>query len=205
MVEKNIRLKTHLGNGVYETLHPETNSEIVRVGDKNLDETLGEVTAQLAQTQKNFDTAVGAVTVDSEVVLARGDKTTLGVRLGETDGRISKLETEKANKKQEAWITPTLINGWVSESSEEFSQVGYMKDEMGFVHLKGQVTGTTIDTQVFSLPTGYRPADKYLRFPTNSNNGQLGALWIGSSGTVTINKGPIYSVSLNGIIFKAEK
>lgn len=51
MVEKNIRLKTHLGNGVYDTLHPETNSEIVLVGDKNLDETLGDVTAQLAETE----------------------------------------------------------------------------------------------------------------------------------------------------------
>lgn len=52
MVEKNIRLKTHLGNGVYDTLHPETNSGIVRVGDKNLDETLGDVTEHLTQTDQ---------------------------------------------------------------------------------------------------------------------------------------------------------
>lgn len=55
MVEKNIRLKTHLGNGVYNTLHPETNSKIVRVGDKNLDETLGDVTAQLAHKADELD------------------------------------------------------------------------------------------------------------------------------------------------------
>lgn len=55
MTKKNIRLKTHLGNGVYDTLHPETNSQIVKVGDKNLDETLNEVTTQLAQTATPID------------------------------------------------------------------------------------------------------------------------------------------------------
>lgn len=103
MVKKNIRLKTHLGNGVYGTLHPETNSGIVRVGDKNLDETLGDVSAQLAQTVDEVNRATSELTVDSEVIFARGGKTTLGVRINEIEedcnqnfstynGRITKLE-----------------------------------------------------------------------------------------------------------------
>lgn len=56
---------------------------VTKVDDKvaELSPTIQNVTAQLAQTQKDFDTAVGAVTVDSEVVLARGDENTLGNRL----------------------------------------------------------------------------------------------------------------------------
>lgn len=81
MVEKNIRLKTHLGNGVYDTLHPETNSEIVRVGDKNLDETLGDVTAQLKQTFKTSDTGV----LDLNVF----DEDTRATLLGLSEGEIN--------------------------------------------------------------------------------------------------------------------
>lgn len=61
---------------------------------------------------------------------------------------------EKANKAQEDWITPTLLNEWEIYSIN--FPVGYMKDEFGFVHVKGAVkNGTT--RVVFILPSGYRP------------------------------------------------
>lgn len=67
----------------------------------------------------------------------------------------------KASVKQEDWITPTLLNGWTSVSGYD---VQYMKDSFGFVHLKGRITGGASFTNIFSLPTSYKPkADLYIR------------------------------------------
>ena len=113
---------------------------------------------------------------------------------------IETLYQEKANKVQEAWITPTLLNGWVEQSGYP---VRYMKDEMGFVHLKGLVSGVTLNTTAFILPVGYRHTSGHLHFPLMSNN-VFGGLHIGSNGVTTINVGDIAKVSLNGLTFRAE-
>lgn len=64
---------------------------------------------------------------------------------------------EKANKTQEEWITPTLLNGWYAIRPEEPPQ--YMKDEFGFVHFRGAISkGASATSNVaFRLPHGYRP------------------------------------------------
>ena len=63
----------------------------------------------------------------------------------------------KANKKQEAWITPTLLNGWYAIRPDEPPQ--YMKDEFGFVHFRGTISkGASATSNVaFILPSEYRP------------------------------------------------
>ena len=63
----------------------------------------------------------------------------------------------KANKQQEAWITPTLLNGWYAIRPLEPPQ--YMKDEFGFVHFRGTISkGASATSNVaFKLPIGYRP------------------------------------------------
>src|SRR5699024_8509774 len=53
-------------------------------------------------------------------------------------GHLMKGIGEKADKKQEDWITPTLTNGAITSSD---FPVRYMKDEMGFVHFSGRVKG----------------------------------------------------------------
>lgn len=69
---------------------------------------------------------------------------------------IETLYQEKANKVQEAWITPTLLNGWTEVPG---NTVRYMKDEMGFVHFKGRIGNGTYGTYAFVLPVGYRPSE----------------------------------------------
>ena len=63
----------------------------------------------------------------------------------------------KANKKQEDWITPTLLDGWVGSGNGHIT-ARYMKDEFGFVHLRGILMGGTAYTPAFVLPSGYRPS-----------------------------------------------
>ena len=84
----------------------------------------------------------------------------------------------KANVAQEAWITPTLLNGW-----DSVSPVRYMKDSMGFVHFKGRILGGADGSTSLTLPTGYRPDDPRtfviatnwfnICFATVSNSGSI--------------------------------
>lgn len=70
---------------------------------------------------------------------------------------INELFNSKANKVQEAWITPTLLNGWINDSVNGFVGLRYMKDSMGFVHIEGGVNNlTSTGAIIFNLPVGYR-------------------------------------------------
>ena len=71
---------------------------------------------------------------------------------------------EKADKKQGQWITPTLMNGVT-----EVTPVRYMKDSLGFVHLKGVCGNVTQAVPMFNLPSGYR-VEQLSRFPGVTNN-----------------------------------
>lgn len=68
---------------------------------------------------------------------------------------IETLYQEKANKAQEAWITPTLLNGWTSDSG---NPIQYRKDEFGRVWVRGRCFGTSPGTIIFTFPTNYRPS-----------------------------------------------
>ena len=77
------------------------------------------------------------------------------------NGRLTDVETlyqEKANKVQEAWITPTLINGAIQDPSHP---VQYYKDQFGRVYFRGKARNVPNDKPLFTMPTGYRaPANE---------------------------------------------
>jgi hypothetical protein len=50
------------------------------------------------------------------------------------------------------WIAPTLINSWTGAEG-----YGYLKDPLGFVHLRGAFSTGASATTAFVLPAGYRP------------------------------------------------
>ena len=111
---------------------------------------------------------------------------------------LNELDTEKANRVQEAWITPTLLNGWGAEFP-----VAYMKDQLGFVHVKGAVRGGTIGVTVFFLPNGYRAL--HTRGFSTSANANFGRVVVDATGAIII---PTPSsnniVYLDCIYFRAE-
>lgn len=96
----------------------------------------------------------------------------------------------KANKVQEAFITPTMTGAWTP------TDVGYYKDDFGEVHLKGYVTGGSGSS--FTLATGYRPSVTiaFKQADTTTGNPKV---TIGTDGTVT----PSGACYLDGITFKA--
>lgn len=54
------------------------------------------------------------------------------------------------------WIAPTFTNSWGNYGGG-FNTAGYVKDAMGFVHLRGLVSSGSV-AAMFTLPSGYRPA-----------------------------------------------
>ena len=76
----------------------------------------------------------------------------------------------KANKVQEAWITPTLLNGWVNNAT--YGGLKYYKDEFGIVTIKGTITNSATPNGglICMMPVGYRP-EKYIIFNTAQTTG----------------------------------
>ena len=68
-------------------------------------------------------------------------------------GYLMKGIREKADKKQEDWITLPLYNG----AQHGDSPLKVMKDEMGVVHFKGSLTNLVSGSKVFGVPVEYRP------------------------------------------------
>ena len=68
----------------------------------------------------------------------------------------------KADKKQEDWITPTLLNGATGS-------LQYYKDDMGVVRLRGRILTATEGQTIVRLPAGYRLQTTTL-FPVYCND-----------------------------------
>lgn len=105
------------------------------------------------------------------------------VRKGFYEGFESELG-KKANKQQEDWITPTLLNGW-HYGSKSYDIPQYKKDELGRVHVKGFLQGGT-DT-AFTFPVGYRPTrHTYFTLQTSTPSVRTSAMIYFSTGSLTI-------------------
>jgi hypothetical protein len=108
-----------------------------------------------------------------------------------------------------AWIAPTLLNSWANYGAG-FMGVGYRKDMMGYVHLRGLISGgSPLTSNMFILPVGYRPAGYQQIIPAISNS-VLGDLRISGPGAPTpgavnmITGGSAGWVSFDSIVYLAE-
>ena len=107
----------------------------------------------------------------------------------------------KADKKQEDWITPTLLNGWEVQSISQTPR--YYKDEFGIVHIEGCVKSGSNGSELFNLPNGYRSSSTH-RYPTSTGDTIVGRVDIRAGGTVSPYKGTAPYIYLSGVSFRAE-
>jgi hypothetical protein len=111
--------------------------------------------------------------------------------LNNMENGIYNNDVNKANRTQEAWHDLVLIEGWVN-TDPGAAQAQYMKDEFGFVHLKGfiQNGNTAAGSWICSpLPVGYRPPDSriyttYTAYGTNYYSNAC--LQFNSDGTIVV-------------------
>jgi hypothetical protein len=96
------------------------------------------------------------------------------------------------------WTAPTLLNSWANYGTG-FHNAGYSKNSFGIVHLRGMVKSGTINTAIFTLPAGFRPAAKHL-FTTTANSA-IARVDIDTSGNVVCVSGSNVWLALDGISF----
>lgn len=94
------------------------------------------------------------------------------------------------------YVAPTLLNSWANYGSG-YTEAGYTKDRMGFVHLQGTLTGGTPPSAAFTLPAGYRPVAACV-FADGVSNGRIE---VQTDGDVQVVVGD--PVSLHDVTFKA--
>lgn len=115
----------------------------------------------------------------------------VGVSLTPAAGKILVLDSNKMIA-QENWSEVSYTAGWGQyDAGTEFGGVQYMKDTMGFVHMRGLIKNTSGATKpagnlMFTLPVGYRPA-----------RGLIFAVQAGSVGSTRLD------VQLSGNVFSA--
>ena len=84
---------------------------------------------------------------------------------------VTSLTASSATISQESWAAPDLETGWenfsVEDPSTTYADAGYMKDSVGFIHLNGLIRANgsvdSSDPELFTLPAGYRPADRLIK------------------------------------------
>jgi hypothetical protein len=99
---------------------------------------------------------------------------------------------------------PTFIPGWGNTSTSTYSTCAFRKDNEGYVHLKGSVTGPNNIT-IFSLPQGYWPsktlfigsADNYIKI--SQFGGSVLGYMVPNPSTQTV-----FTFYLDSIVFYAE-
>ena len=101
---------------------------------------------------------------------------------------------------------PAFQNSWVNYETVEtnWSHAYFMKDAMGFVHIKGMVkSGSPVTSVIFTLPAGYRPL-KYHRWATISYDA-LANMEIRGNGEIVVVAGNAGWLNLGLVTFKAEQ
>ena len=89
---------------------------------------------------------------------------------------LRRLDNAKANKAQEAWITPTLVNG----ATGTFQ---YRKNELGRLEFKGELKQASTASYFCITIAGYRPP-AWIRCPITSIDGVVSMLIMSDGGAL---------------------
>ena len=104
----------------------------------------------------------------------------------------------KADKKQEDWITPTLLNGATGD-------IQFRKSQFGRIEFRGKITGNQ-GSSVFTLPTGYRPLNVFRTLAKSSaTSNEARSVYITNTGVVYFEQPyGTYEVYFDTISFSAD-
>lgn len=112
-----------------------------------------------------------------------------------------RFNTDKGIMHQQAWQTAPFVGSWKNFDGP-YTKAGYFKDSQGIVHLRGLVKDGSINSTIFTLPSGYRPQYRELHGVCTNNN-TIGRLDILTGGEVIATSGSSSWFSLDGVSFRA--
>ena len=159
--------------------------------------TLIQVLAGLVKNTSIQDSSVTTTKIaDSNVTTAKiADSNITTAKIGANQVTAAKIEV------QQGWQSPTMQNGW-NRYDTTYEDIGYYKDSLGVVRLKGLAKGGTSGL-MFTLPTGYRPL--FRKIFTQQSNAALARVDVSADGTVIATTYNNAWLSLEGISFRAEQ
>lgn len=99
-----------------------------------------------------------------------------------------------------SFVAASLLNSWVNYGTP-YNVVGYARDTLGYVYLRGVVAAGTMGSPIFTLPTGFRPANEELL--TASSRDDFGRIDVLPTGDVVPKYGTNVYISLDGLRFKS--
>lgn len=97
---------------------------------------------------------------------------------------------------------PAFANSWANLGGA-YQTAGFYKDVTGRVHLRGVVTGGTVNTAMFVVPAGYRPALNLI-MAVRDGAGALQRFNVQTNGNVSMEAGNNAFVGIDGISWRAE-
>ena len=157
------------------------------------------VVCTLADTQVLSNKTLNGVTLEGAVGI--GGTPTLSANMS-AQGFITYTGLQATLPPAITWTAPTFINSWVNDGSAPQAPAGYYKDAMGYVHVRGIITGGSFsNTAAFILPTGFRPGVIY-RFAGVSNNA-FGYIVANPDGSIAVVTGSSW-IDLSPICFYAD-
>lgn len=80
------------------------------------------------------------------------------------------------------WLGVTFQNGWTNYGGAPTYVTAKFRKASDRVEVRGAVKSGTVGTVIFTLPVGFRPAEKFIALA--DNNGSFGRLEVGTDGTV---------------------
>jgi len=98
------------------------------------------------------------------------------------------------------WQAPTLLNSWVNYGAG-YTDAGFYRMPNGFVRLRGLLKLGVINTPMFTLPVGCRPAT--VQVVATIVNGALCYVEIRANGDVVPTNGVNNYVAIDNITFQA--
>lgn len=142
---------------------------------------------------QHVDTTTTKPTLDASDMVAIKDSV--------TGKMVLTPKTQFAMTAQEAWIAPTLLNGWTN--AEGFMPCQYMKDNFGFVHIRGRLKGPYSSTIAFALPSGYIPEFPVQFIATTNSRTSPALAYILTNGRIYITESSATFIDFGEIIYKA--
>lgn len=118
--------------------------------------------------------------------------------------RSSPEVEERVSGGPTAWTAPTLLNSWVNFGGV-YTEAAYRRNG-DVVELRGTIKdgATTLDTVLFTLPTGFRPPARVIFMPWSANTGRVARIDVEADGDVIAAGTPLPNaagLSLDGISF----